>query len=43
MSDTNQGGGVEVKRNSSFELLRLVLMTLIVVHHSIIHGLGSPD
>lgn len=42
MSDTNQGGGggVEVKRNSSFELLRLVLMTLIVVHHSIIHGLG---
>lgn len=28
------------ERNSSFELLRLVLMTLIVVHHSIIHGLG---
>ena len=28
------------ERNSSFELLRLVLMTLIVIHHSIIHGLG---
>lgn len=26
--------------NSSFELLRLVLMTIIVVHHSILHGLG---
>lgn len=27
-------------RNSSFELLRLILMLLIVIHHSIVHGLG---
>ncbi len=27
-------------RNSSFELLRLLLMSLIVVHHCIVHGLN---
>ena len=27
-------------RNSSFELLRLVLMLMIVVHHCLVHGLG---
>ncbi len=27
-------------RNSSFELLRLMLMLMIVVHHFIVHGLG---
>ena len=27
-------------RNSSFELLRLILMFMIIVHHSIVHGLG---
>lgn len=34
-------------RNSSFELLRLLLMMMIVIHHCIVHGLGltslSPD
>lgn len=29
-----------VRRNSSIELLRIVLMLLIVVHHGIVHGLG---
>ena len=28
------------QRDSSFELLRLVLMFLIVFHHAITHGLG---
>lgn len=28
------------KRESSFELLRLVLMFLIIIHHSIVHGMG---
>lgn len=28
------------KRNSSFELLRLLLMVMIVIHHCIVHGLG---
>jgi surface polysaccharide O-acyltransferase-like enzyme len=27
------------ERNSNFELLRLILMFLIVIHHSIVHGL----
>ncbi len=27
-------------RNSSFELLRIILMFLIIVHHCIVHGLG---
>lgn len=27
-------------RNSSFELLRLILMFLIIIHHCIVHGLG---
>lgn len=34
-------------RNSSFELLRLILMFLIIIHHGIVHGLKlgalSPD
>lgn len=30
-------------RNSSFELLRLVLMCMIVVHHGIVHGLGLSE
>lgn len=32
-------------RNSSFELLRLVLMVLIIIHHCIVHGLklGQVD
>lgn len=28
------------ERNSSFELLRLLLMFMIVIHHCIVHGLG---
>ncbi|MDE6542907.1 MAG: acyltransferase [Muribaculaceae bacterium] len=28
------------RRESSFELLRLVLMFLIIIHHSIVHGMG---
>lgn len=28
------------KRKSSFELLRLALMFLIIIHHSIVHGMG---
>ena len=31
---------MSITRNSSFELLRLVLMLMIVIHHSIVHGLG---
>lgn len=27
------------KRNSNFELLRIITMLLIVFHHSIVHGL----
>ncbi len=27
-------------RNSGFELLRLILMFLIIIHHGIVHGLG---
>lgn len=27
-------------RNSSFELLRLLLMVMVVIHHCIVHGLG---
>ncbi len=29
-----------MKRNSSFELLRLILMAMIIVHHIIVHGFG---
>lgn len=29
-----------MNRNSSFELLRLILMVMIVIHHCIVHGLG---
>lgn len=28
------------QRNSSIELMRLVLMLMIVVHHGIVHGIG---
>lgn len=28
------------RRNSSIELLRIILMCLIVIHHGIVHGLG---
>lgn len=28
------------ERNSSFELMRMILMFMIVVHHGIVHGLG---
>ena len=31
---------VREERNSGFELLRLLLMFLIVIHHAIVHGLG---
>jgi hypothetical protein len=31
------------ERNSSFELLRLILMFLIVVHHAFVHGLHLPS
>ena len=27
-------------RNSNIELLRLILMFMIIIHHSIVHGLG---
>lgn len=30
-------------RNSSIELLRLILMFMILVHHAIVHGLGLRD
>lgn len=30
-------------RNSSFEILRLILMLLIIIHHSIVHGLGLAE
>lgn len=29
-----------MNRNSSFELLRIILMMMIIVHHCIVHGLG---
>lgn len=29
-----------MKRDSNIELLRLVLMFFIVIHHGIVHGLG---
>lgn len=29
-----------IQRNSSFELLRLMLMVMIIIHHCIVHGLG---
>lgn len=30
----------ELKRDSSIELLRLFLMLMIIIHHSIVHGMG---
>lgn len=30
----------KLQRNSSIELMRLVLMLMIVMHHGIVHGLG---
>lgn len=33
-------GKISTERDSSFELLRLILMFLIVFHHAITHGLG---
>lgn len=30
-------------RNSSIELLRLLLMVMIIIHHMIVHGLGYSD
>ena len=29
-----------MKRHSNIELMRLVLMLFIVIHHGIVHGLG---
>ncbi len=31
------------ERNSSFELMRMILMFMIVVHHGIVHGLGLSE
>ena len=33
-------GPISSERKSNFELLRLVLMFMIIFHHSIVHGLG---
>ena len=31
------------ERNSSFELMRMILMFMIVVHHGIVHGLRLSE